>query len=154
MGIRHLNKKRGRVFNLGSCQSIAYDSDNATLIGAEASDGSWSSGCHFKGKLDQVRIWVGTRSGTDIREMMRMTWPAAYTRFHPYLRCYYRFNDGEDIFVSEIINGVYGTLQNMSDVNWEMPGAPVGLLSDPPDDNDNDHHHDDSGCFISTVTGN
>ena len=54
----------------GSGYTIRYDSDNYTLIGAEAGGGSSPSDEFFDGYIDEVRIWNRVLSETEINGWM------------------------------------------------------------------------------------
>jgi hypothetical protein len=49
---------------------VYYDTDRGTLLGA-GHHSNWGGPGHFKGLMDEVRVWDHARSGDDIRKAMR-----------------------------------------------------------------------------------
>lgn len=76
--------------------------------------GGWKSGNYWNGYLDEIRIWGGARSQTEIREAMHLTLKGNETN----LAAYYQFNEDDPLNtvggVKDALGATNGTTVNMT----------------------------------------
>lgn len=151
--------------DVGSIQTISYDPDNCTLLGAKASGGCSPDGCQYMGKIDELRIWPVARTAAEINFYKNYRIDSEGTN----MAACYHFDEESGNILPESVLSINGTLHNMSDewvnsdVAWEeapdmepMDGGPgpVGAPVDTGEDEAaKDDDNDDGTCFISVITG-
>ena len=86
--------------------------------------GKWADGgANFNGLIDELRIWNGVRTESDIRDAMCHT----LTGNESQLIAYYRFDHSSGSILKDLTdNAHHGTLMNMSNANWLTSGAALG----------------------------
>ncbi|KPA14017.1 protein containing Peptidase C1A, papain [Candidatus Magnetomorum sp. HK-1] len=89
--------------------------------------GEWAdAGSNFQGELDELRIWNGIRTQSEIRE----TLCKKLTGSENELIAYYRFDHISGSVLKDLTDNDHdGTLANMNDSNWITSGAFLGSES-------------------------
>jgi len=83
--------------------------------------GSLNENC-FDGSIDQVRFWSVCRTQQEIREHMYNP----VLGIEPGLIGVFQFNEASGLSVTDIINGLQGTMTNMDNGNWMTSTIPFG----------------------------
>lgn len=78
--------------------------------------GGWSSGQHWNGSIDEVRVWNAARTQTEIRENMHLTLKGAESN----LVAYYQFNLDDP---TGTVNGVKDGLGVVNGIAFNMPST-------------------------------
>jgi hypothetical protein len=111
--------------DLGDIFPIEYHPTNSVLVGADAGPGGQADPepRHFRGRLDEVRIWNVARTQAQIRSAMPgVAAPAAEAG----LIVYYSFDEMPGATVTDRAAGGHsGALFNMSDTAWQSGLQPV-----------------------------
>lgn len=94
------------------------------LFGAEPQEGLVIS--HFKGQIDEIRIWNYARTGEEIMQFMNI----ALKGNEPGLVRYWNFDEGSGQVVHDIVgyqNGQLGEIESPDtfDPTWSLDSAPV-----------------------------
>jgi len=89
----------------GSLDQALLITSNALNLGRRQISGDFN----FSGELDEFRVWNSARTQQQIQENMSRTLPDA---FYSDLVMYFQFNEGSGALISEIQNGLTGTLTN------------------------------------------
>lgn len=96
-------------------------------------------GEHFKGILDEVRIWRTALSLTEIRDNMCSKITEKHSKICD-LAAYYRLDNGSGSVVSDLIRKTEATI---SGANWGLSSAPIG------DASTSTYNGNISGVFLS-----
>ncbi|HQN73768.1 MAG TPA: LamG domain-containing protein, partial [bacterium] len=79
---------------------------------------------HFKGKIDEVRIWNDIRTETEIRQNMYRELPDAASETN--LVAYYKFNETSGTILEDSKGNNHGELKNMAGDEWTPSLAKFG----------------------------
>jgi predicted outer membrane repeat protein len=83
-----------------------------------------SDGEPMDGKLDEIRIWKGARTATEIREDMHLI----FNRSTKNLLNYWQFNSNTNQFTIDTVTGISGKLHNMNTSScWGYSTIPCGM---------------------------
>ncbi len=98
----------------GAGYSLVYDSDNCTLLGAEAGDECSPSGDYLNGAIDEVRIWSVVRTQLQIHDNMNLEVSSSLTG----LAGYWKLNETSGSLAVDKKASNNGSLYNMTDEDW------------------------------------
>ena len=89
--------------------------------------GKWgTAGLYFEGELDELRIWNGIRTQTDIQNVMCKKLAGSEEN----LVAYYRFDHSSGTILKDLTdNEHHGNLSSMDDSNWVTSGVLLGIES-------------------------
>ena len=94
---------------------IGDGSESTTFNGAR-------NGYYFEGEVDEMRVWNGVRSATEIRQNMCVKLKGTETN----LANYYRFDESEGTMIRDnSCKPFYGVIQSKGN-NWVTSGAAIG----------------------------
>jgi hypothetical protein len=129
------------------------NSTNKIIVGASSSSSNYIQ--HFKGDIDQVRVWNTVRTDAEILN----TYNKCLTGTENGLVMLWQFEEGAGLTVTDISgNGNNGTLQNMTDANWVSGYScePIELIAYYPfngnanDESGNGNHGTVNGATLTT----
>lgn len=94
-------------------------------IGKVSNTAFGGSGAHFLGQIDEVRVWTTVKTKADLQETKNACFDGTETD----LEYYFRMDDNTGTIVTDLVNGINGTMTNMDAASdWVVSGSNLSCV--------------------------